>query len=353
MNKSIILLCTVVAVLATYQTIAQETMARPDSHAPIGVMGDHTHKKGEFMFSYRFMTMQMEDNRVGTDDISAEEIVTTVPNIFFGTTGQPPTLRVVPLEMTMNMHMIGAMYAPSDKLTLMAMGMYLTSSMDHVTYQGGMGNTVLGNFTTESSGIGDTKITALYQLTDALHANLGISIPTGSIEEEDQVLTPMNMQPTLRLPYPMQIGSGTWDLLPALTYVKRLDKIGYGAQLASVIRLGENDNDFAYGNKVDFTMWGSYLLTNWLSGSVRALYSNLGEVDGADPEIVAPVQTANPDFLGGTRIDALIGLNAIGQTGFVKNQRLALEYGLPVLQDLNGPQLKTTSTFTIGWQYAF
>ena len=30
---------------------------RPDSHAPIGVMQDHTHNKGEFMFTYRFMYM--------------------------------------------------------------------------------------------------------------------------------------------------------------------------------------------------------------------------------------------------------------------------------------------------------
>ncbi|CAN0438246.1 unnamed protein product, partial [Scytosiphon promiscuus] len=29
---------------------------RVDGHAPIGAMGDHLHKKGEFMFSYRFMS---------------------------------------------------------------------------------------------------------------------------------------------------------------------------------------------------------------------------------------------------------------------------------------------------------
>jgi len=35
--------------------------ARPDSHAPIGVMGDHGHKTGEMMFSYRVMTMNMRE----------------------------------------------------------------------------------------------------------------------------------------------------------------------------------------------------------------------------------------------------------------------------------------------------
>ena len=36
------------------------TAARPDGHAPISVMGDHMHKMGEWMVSYRYMTMDME-----------------------------------------------------------------------------------------------------------------------------------------------------------------------------------------------------------------------------------------------------------------------------------------------------
>ena len=45
--------------------------SRPDAHAPIGVMGDHTHDKGEWMLSYRYMYMNMTGNRVGTDSVSA------------------------------------------------------------------------------------------------------------------------------------------------------------------------------------------------------------------------------------------------------------------------------------------
>ena len=39
---------------------------RPDSHAPIGVMSDHTHEAGEMMFSYRYMFMNMNENYVGS-----------------------------------------------------------------------------------------------------------------------------------------------------------------------------------------------------------------------------------------------------------------------------------------------
>ena len=35
------------------------TASRPDGHAPISVMGDHMHEMGEWMVSYRYMTMDM------------------------------------------------------------------------------------------------------------------------------------------------------------------------------------------------------------------------------------------------------------------------------------------------------
>ncbi|NOR42674.1 MAG: hypothetical protein GQ572_04995, partial [Gammaproteobacteria bacterium] len=42
---------------------------RPDSHAPIGVSGDHLMRDGEFMLTYRYMSMDMEGNRTGTDRV--------------------------------------------------------------------------------------------------------------------------------------------------------------------------------------------------------------------------------------------------------------------------------------------
>ena len=356
--KKLFMLLAMLYVVST-QLIAQDetkAVANPDSHAPIGVMGDHMHKKGELMFSYRFMSMSMKDNLLGSDDISPEDIVTTADNRFFGNPGMPPTLRVVPLEMTMNMHMFGVMYAPSDKITLMLMGMYLSSEMDHVTFQGGMGTTRLGEFTTETNGIGDTRIAALIRLAEKevtrIHLNLGLSLPTGSLTEVGTILTPMNMRPEVRLPYPMQIGSGTLDLLPGITYSGNKEKWGWGTQVMANIRTGENDEGYTLGNRYELSSWVSYRMAPWISGSVRLYGLTAGSIDGMDANIMAPVQTADPDRQGGERLDAVFGLNFIGQKGVLRNQRLAVELALPVLQDLNGPQLKTTSILTLGWQHA-
>jgi hypothetical protein len=65
-------------------------MMRADSHAPLGVMGADTMMKGMWMLSYRYMRMEMDGNLIGEDSVSPEQIVTTVPNRFFGLPGQPP-----------------------------------------------------------------------------------------------------------------------------------------------------------------------------------------------------------------------------------------------------------------------
>lgn len=330
---------------------------RADSHAPIGVMAEHMHKEGEFMISYRFMRMDMEGSRDGTDELSPVEIATTVPNRFFGTPGQPPTLRVVPTEMTMDMHMFGAMYAPTDWVTLMAMGMYVDKEMDHITFQGPAGATVLGGFTTRSSGFGDTKLTGMFRLYDDgahhLHFNAGLSLPTGSITETDQVLAPTGATPTLRLPYAMQLGSGTVDLLPGLTYTGKSERFAWGAQASGVIRLGDNDEGYSLGDELHGTAWASFSPEPWVSFSGRLIGATKGEIDGIDPQIVAPVQTADPDNYGGETIEYAFGINLAGQDGWMRGHRLAGEIVLPAYRNLNGPQMETDWTLTLGYQYAF
>ena len=350
---SALMLCAELSV-ADQVTLARNTSRiHPDSHAPVGVMGDHLHKKGEWMVSYRFMHMDMEDNIQGDSSISPAQIVTQITN----PNASPPTVRVVPLEMTIDMHMLGLMYAPSDNLTLMVMLNYLDKSMEHLSYMGMMGTTELGRFTTESKGLGDTQITALWGLvntaTHKLHLNLGLSLPTGSIDETDTVLSPMNTQPVLRLPYAMQLGSGTYDLQPGLTYSGNSGHLGWGSQYLATVRLGENDEGYTLGDKHQLTGWGSYQLVDWASVSLRLTYLNEDRIDEVDPLISAPVPTANPHNYGGERLDVAIGVNLVGQVGAIRGHRLALEYQQTLEQDANGVQMEMQSMLTVGYQYAF
>ena len=328
-------------------------------HAPIGVMADHRHKKGEWMTSYRYMHMDMSGNRDGDDSLSPEDIVTTVTNPFANPPMMPPTLRVVPTDMPMQMHMVGGMYGLTDRITLMAMGMYVSKEMDHITFQGPMGTTRLGEFTTETAGIGDTTIGAIIGLDDGsyehrqINLGLALSLPTGSIEETDQILTPMGTTPNPRLPYPMQLGSGSFDFKPSLTARSRTGDWSYGAQASAIIRLDENDEGYTLGDVAEATAWLAYEPRPWVSFSGRLKARSVGQIDGDDPLIRAPVQTADPANHGGETVEALLGINLAGQTGWQKGHRIAAELGLPVMRDLNGPQMETDLTFSLGWQKAF
>ena len=337
--------------------IGAKGVIRADSHGPIGAMGDHMHSKGEWMVSYRYMEMDMDGNRDGKSRISPEEIVTTAANPFFGRPMQPATLRVVPTQMTMKMHMLGFMYAPSDWLTLTLMGSYLQTDMDHLTFKGGKGTEVLGSFKTRTGGIGDVKLTGLIRLYDDdthhFHAHAGFSLPTGSIDERDHVLTPMGSVRKLRLPYPMQLGSGTLDLLPGLTYTGKAGVLGWGSQYSATLRSGKNDEGYSLGDQHRLTAWLSYSLAPSMSMSARLAGQTTGRIDDQDSEIVAPVQTANPDNHGGDRVDFLLGVNLVSQSGLLKGHRFAAEFGVPVHQDLNGPQMETDYLFTLGYQKSF
>ncbi|MFL2546973.1 MAG: transporter [Candidatus Rariloculaceae bacterium] len=327
--------------------------ASADDHAPIGVMADHYHEAGEFMLSYRYMSMSMKGNLIGDDSVAPSTIATTIPNRFFGMPMQPPTLRVVPTEMTMDMQMLGFMYAPTAGITLMAMLNHVSKEMDHITFQGPVGTMVLGGFTTKTSGLGDTSLSALMRLyetdTSRLHATLGVSVPTGNIDETGTILAPTGMTPTPRLPYPMQLGSGTYDLLGGLTYSRFYERWSWGSQWRSVIRSGDNDEGYMLGDEHRFTAWYSRLLSPEFSWSARIEYFERGNIDGIDPLIMAPVQTADPSFQGAARIDAALGLNYANEGG----HRLSLELIAPLDQDLDGPQLETDTQLILGYQYSF
>ena len=353
-GKALLFACSTLCATVAF---AHEGGPTPDSHAPMGVMGDHTHDSGEWMFSYRFMNMSMDGNKKGSDSISPEEIATTIDNPFAGRPMQPPTLRVVPVEMTTQMHMFGAMYAPNDRVTLMLMANYIDKEMDHITFQGGAGTTRLGTFTTQSSGWGDIKAGALIRLFEEgnhkVHLNVGLSLPTGSIDEEDDVLTPMNTRPTLRMPYAMQLGSGTYDLEPGITYNGRDGLVSWGGQYKAVVRLGENDEDYTLGDKHALTGWGAYRVLPWMSTSLRLTARTEDSIDGQDPQIVAPVQTADPDNYGGDFVDLALGANLVGQSGAIRGQRLGAELSMPIYQDYNGVQMEMDWMLTLAYQYSW
>ncbi|MBT5954440.1 transporter [bacterium] len=300
--------------------------SRVDSHAPIGVMADHTHNKNELMFSYRYMSMSMNGNQSGKTLLSIDDVLSS--------------FMVAPVSMTMSMYMFGGMYAITDHTTLSVMIPYIFKTMDHQKRDA-------STFTRETSGLGDITISALTNIWnqhgERLHVITGLQVPVGSIEE-------MNGQPD-RLPYPMQLGSGTVDASLGFTYVKQLEKWSIGTQGLATLRIGENNLGYTLGNVYSGSMWISNSFLSSLSGSFRLNASIWNDINGSDATLnpmMVPTASTNR---GGKQLDLTLGLNTLhSKKGFFKGYRAAIELAIPIYQSLDGTQLKTDWSATIGLQ---
>jgi len=283
------------------------------------------------MFSYRFMRMNMDGNLSGSSSISTEEIL--------------EQFMVTPTQMDMEMQMAGMMYAITDRLTLSSMISYVESRMDHQTRMG-------GRFTTASSGLSDLQLAGLLDVYSSenhqLIINNGVSLPTGSIDQTDS--TPMAEEAIL--PYPMQLGSGTVDLKPGLTFLSQSERWSTGLQGIGTIRLGRNSADYSLGDRFDSNLWAGYLVTENISLALRTGWKIWGNIDGEDSRLnPAVVPTADPSLRGGRKVDVGIGANVILPFKS-SNVRLAGEFSIPLYQNLNGPQLEHDWMFTFGLQAA-
>jgi len=313
--------------------------------APVGVMADHTHHAGGWMLSYRFMTMRMEGLRDGTDAISAGDIL--MP--------EGPYMMAAE-DMRMDMHMLGAMYAPTDRITVMVMARYLRKEMTVRRRMPMLG--IDDRFETGSDGIGDTSVTCLYRFPDPaaghrVHVGLGLGLPTGSIDEADD--TPMG--DGTHLPYPMQLGSGTVDLLPSVTWKAGHGPWRWGAQAAAVLRLGQNDHGYTLGDRFTASVWGSWKATDVLSTTLRLKGMDWGDIDGSDDALpdAAPMMNPNadPDLRGGSRLELGFGARVMGAAGWAAGQSLALEVLVPIYERLDGPQMSTAFSVVGGWRWEF
>ncbi len=326
--------------------------------APAGVMLDHMlPEAGSFMVGYRYMYhRQSGDILRGTDAASDQDIIDQ--GCF------PEECRVAPEEMSMHMHMLELMYAPTDWLNLMLMPQFLDMEMTLRHLEDAPpapDGTPPPHFIQHGTGgVGDTLMFALFKLFDVpghhTHLGFGLSAPTGDV---DIRLRPMHQSTTDEfIHYHMQLGSGTWDFLPSLTYTGQAARWSWGGQLSGIYRLeDENESGYALGDQFQATAWGGYALSDWLAASVRGIYTTQGEIQGQFDGQVGHLNRQGPmDFpqnYGGQFWDVGFGLSAAIPIAGLKDNRLSVEWLQPVEDDFNGYQLERDGSFIASFSLKF
>ncbi|MFO1489817.1 MAG: transporter [Kiritimatiellia bacterium] len=371
MKNNLILSTLLLPALAFAARAQTETAAGPQSSccedcgcgstaAPAGILNDHVHPAGGWMAGYRFMYQKLDGNLGGTRGVGIDAIL------------DMDEWTSAPKSMDMKMHMFELMYAPTDRLTLMAMTAYNRMDMDMVMeaaamdahdhaamampmskhmgeeHGGGEMETMTHSHSTE--GWGDTSVSALVEVWSADDANLvaglGVGLPTAKVDvKRDGKFTH----------YGMQLGRGTWDALPSLTLNKAALGGNVGVQAAGVFALeDENDSGFRFGNVVALNLWHSRPLAGPVGVSGRLGYTHQGEVEG---HYNGPHNHATPPDLqanyGGEIVEAGLGFTLALPAGKLSAHRFAVEGVVPVHQDLNGIQLERDLTVNLAWQASF
>lgn len=334
---------------------------------PAGVMFAHMmNQADDIMVGYRYQYgVQNGAMLQGNHKISDTHLVSSACQ------GNPNGCLYKPVQMQMQMHMLDLMYAPTDWLNIMLMPQLMSMDMDMSqplrAFAAGE-ESAYGHHagtTHTSNDIGDTIVTALVKVAEIdghhLHTGIGMSAPTGGIDAE---LSPGKLKnadgteiesgSAVLQDYGMQLGSGTWDFKPSLTYSGQVADWGWGAQLNGTKRLGKNKYDYAYGDIFQATGWGSYSVFDWLSATVRGVYTWQDKIQGQTNqthENVTPVDF--PNNYGGRFWDIGLGFNVSLPAGKFAGHNVNFEWLQPVATDFNGSQLEREGALTATWSFSF
>ena len=162
------------------------------------------------------------------------------------------------------------------------------------------------------------------------------------------------MTPQSVLPYGMQLGSGTYDLLPGVTYSGNNGHfVDWGLKYQAVIRVGQNDEDYTLGDKHRLSAWCGYTFAPWIKTSLGLSHQYEGDIDGIDSRVILPLQTADPDNYGGDSLAAHWGVTLVGQNGKLHGHKIEIEYSKQLDRNANGIQIEMDDMFAVGYQFGF
>jgi len=295
--------------------------------APVGVLLDHTHEKGDWTFLYRYQNTKWEGLVVGDDSIAPMVLV-------------PQRYDSVPLSQRVQTHTFGAMYAPHPRFTFALLLPYQKREIESV------GTEIEPQM--ETDGIGDAKLMFMLPFVqkgrEKTQFNVGVTFPTGSIHETDGT--------GQRLPYAMQLGSGTYDVYWGITYTGRHEILSWGGQFEGVYRVGENAVGYRLGSVYGASAWVAGALGRYVTTSARLTWRRTNNIHNEDPTLDKTITPLNDNMMqAGSYLGIGPGVNIL--VPIFGGQRLAVEVIIPIYQNLDGPQLAQDLTWTAGWQWIF
>lgn len=308
----------------------------PEDHfppPPVGVRLAEALPAGALRVAYTFERLQYREVLVGGSDRSPGEILGS----FYQKT---------PVELDIDIHTLSLAYAPHERVTLVFEVPFLEKDLQRLTPDGAR----LVRLKDETDGVGDIAFSLVVPFirksNESSQLHISVEAPTGSIRRSSS-------GETRRLPYDNQIGNGTWDLEWGWTYRGELDRFSWGGQIYGHHPVGTNGLHYREGSRYEASAWSAMRFFRRLSVSLRLGIEKQNNIRGRDRDLdlVEDGPSANDKARGGFRVDIYPGLTL--DLPELNHQRLAVEFGVPVYQDLDGPQISRDWSVKAGWQWVF
>lgn len=319
----------------SYQLFLGLCCGKCGGNMPLNIFGAGTPEPHEFRIKMNLSWGKMVGLRRGTSNRSTND-----------TLGQ---YMMTPRKMDMYMSNVSVGYAFSDHFFAGIMGMYMEKDMEMIRRNGRRSSM-------NSQGAADTMLmtkTLIYAddyliPTSQVSLLLGVSIPTGSINQDDKGQI---------LPYSMQLGSGTFDPFIGVLYEGSSSPFWWGANASYLARAYENYKSYNLGDEYRLDLYGMYQVRHNLLGEIQIKGKYVGDIEGearkieqdgnghmnGNPNMPFMSNLFDPDNYGGSTIDLTTGV----QWQPFRNHILNAQFSFPLFQNLHGTQLERDFTASI------
>lgn len=241
-------------------------------------------------------------------------------------------------DTTLAMQMLSLQYQISPSWTLMVLGTHMNNYVE--TNMLGM------TFRDKTMGFGDVLVDVIHPLymgsSFMLFGDVGVSIPTGSIQKKN----PSN--PAANYAYNMQLGSGTVDGQAGLTGLHLNPYFQTGAHFSTFQRTGRNENGYRLGALYKADAWFDAPVGWGFTPRIVGYYKHKTAIDGQDKSFGRSKWT---EFYHHDQRNWDVSAAVKFEKAVMGNVTLMAEAGRPIYQDsLNSDAVVVSTNYygTVG-----
>jgi hypothetical protein len=319
----------------------QETSShQEDAAIPMGVFGADSLAKSKLTLKLMPVFSSYGGQLIGSKGVSSQSVVLTTP------TYSNPTqlMRVVPQTVPVSLQSAILSYGLTSNFTAIFSASIVQKQLNAQTFLGETSRIPLGLSYTGTKGFSDLTTSGVLKIYDdqinRIQIVTGFAYPLSSDTQNISLLQSNATYSNERAFYSLQPGSRTFDYLPGASYVGAAFPWSWGLSYRGRIPLSNNSQGWRFGDLHEFNSWVGYNYFPAVTSTIRLSNTLQGRIQGHDPQISGGSVPTDPNFYGGYLTEIFGGITIDGALIQHKEFSIEIESGVPIYQNLNGPQIR-------------